>query len=200
MLAYRWQQRCMRCVISYRSLEIVNSMKMSEGVEWALHCCLTLAWVGNDGPVPTSRLAAAFELPSHYLNKFLQSLVRAGIFTSSAGAKGGLSTREGSRGDLPAGCRDGHRGRRVGIPVHRNQAAWRGMSCQAKRLRASLWNRRRHAASRDRMEKGTGRADHCRSDKGISAIREPANEAMVCGLFKLAAGKEGAPSFFGSLI
>ncbi|AXA75227.1 RrF2 family transcriptional regulator [Achromobacter xylosoxidans] len=65
-------------------------MKMSEGVEWALHCCLTLAWVGNDGPVPTSRLAAAFELPSHYLNKFLQSLVRAGIFTSSAGAKGGF--------------------------------------------------------------------------------------------------------------
>ncbi|MCZ8389031.1 RrF2 family transcriptional regulator [Achromobacter xylosoxidans] len=65
-------------------------MKMSEGVEWALHCCLTLAWVGNDGPMPTSRLAAAFELPSHYLNKFLQSLVRAGIFTSSAGAKGGF--------------------------------------------------------------------------------------------------------------
>lgn len=63
---------------------------MSGGVEWALHCCLTLAWLGNEEPVPTSTLAAAFDVPSHYLNKFLQSLVRAGILSSSAGAKGGF--------------------------------------------------------------------------------------------------------------
>jgi len=65
-------------------------MKMSEGVEWAVHCCLTLVWLGNEGPVSTAKLAAAFEVPSHYLNKFLQSLVRADILTSSAGAKGGF--------------------------------------------------------------------------------------------------------------
>ncbi|WP_124077769.1 RrF2 family transcriptional regulator [Pigmentiphaga humi] len=65
-------------------------MKMSEGVEWALHCCLTLAWLGDDAPVPTTTLAAAFDLPQHYLNKFLQALARAGIVISSAGAKGGF--------------------------------------------------------------------------------------------------------------
>src|SRR3954465_14811033 len=65
-------------------------MKMSEGVEWALHCCLTLAWLGAEGPVPTSTLAAAFDVPPHYLNKFLQALVRAGVLTSTAGAKGGF--------------------------------------------------------------------------------------------------------------
>jgi len=66
-------------------------MKMSEGVEWALHCCLTLAWLGrDDAAVPTSRLAAAFELPPAYLNKCLQLLVKAGILASSAGVKGGF--------------------------------------------------------------------------------------------------------------
>jgi Rrf2 family protein len=66
------------------------AMKMSEGVEWSLHCCLTLAWIGDEAPVPTTTLAAAFDLPPHYLNKFLQALARAGIVTSSAGAKGGF--------------------------------------------------------------------------------------------------------------
>lgn len=65
-------------------------MKMSEGVEWALHCCLTLAWFGDETAVPTATLAAAFEIPSHYLNKFLQALVRADILVSSAGPKGGF--------------------------------------------------------------------------------------------------------------
>jgi len=66
-------------------------MKMSEGVEWALHCCLTLAWLGQDGgSVPTARLAAAFELPPAYLNKCLQLLVKAGLLHSTAGARGGF--------------------------------------------------------------------------------------------------------------
>jgi Rrf2 family protein len=65
-------------------------MKMSEGVEWALHCCLTLVWLGDEDAVPTARLAKGFELPPAYLNKFLQALVKAQILTSSAGAKGGF--------------------------------------------------------------------------------------------------------------
>lgn len=65
-------------------------MKMSEGVEWALHCCLTLIWLGNEDAVPTARLASGFDLPPAYLNKFLQALVRAQILTSSAGTKGGF--------------------------------------------------------------------------------------------------------------
>ncbi|MCO5998838.1 RrF2 family transcriptional regulator [Actinoallomurus rhizosphaericola] len=63
---------------------------MSEGVEWALHCCLTLGWLGGDRPVSTAKLAATFELPSAYLNKHLQALARAGILASSPGARGGF--------------------------------------------------------------------------------------------------------------
>ncbi|MFF0446556.1 RrF2 family transcriptional regulator [Streptomyces sp. NPDC004609] len=65
-------------------------MRMSEGVEWGLHCCLALAWIGDDRPVPTARLAELFDLPQAYLNKRLQALVRAGILSSVAGARGGF--------------------------------------------------------------------------------------------------------------
>ncbi|MGY5137053.1 RrF2 family transcriptional regulator [Streptomyces nigrescens] len=65
-------------------------MRMSEGVEWGLHCCVTLAWLEGDGPVSTARLAASFELPAAYLNKRLQALVRAGILNSTPGARGGF--------------------------------------------------------------------------------------------------------------
>ncbi|WP_214409489.1 RrF2 family transcriptional regulator [Sphaerisporangium fuscum] len=63
---------------------------MSEGVEWAIHCCLTLAWLGDERPVPTAKLAGGYELPPAYLNKQLQALVKAGILASVAGARGGF--------------------------------------------------------------------------------------------------------------
>ncbi|WP_201766423.1 RrF2 family transcriptional regulator [Litchfieldella anticariensis] len=63
---------------------------MSEGVEWGLHCCVTLAWLEAGTPVPTARLAAQYELPPPYLSKCLQALVRGGILVSSAGKKGGV--------------------------------------------------------------------------------------------------------------
>jgi Rrf2 family protein len=63
---------------------------MNEGVEWAAHICLLLDWLETDRPVSTTRLAASYELPPAYLNKQLQALVRAGIVTSTAGARGGF--------------------------------------------------------------------------------------------------------------
>lgn len=65
-------------------------MKMSEGVEWALHSCLNLAWSGSDRAVSAARLAAWHELPAAYLNKQLQALARAGIVTSTPGPRGGF--------------------------------------------------------------------------------------------------------------
>ncbi|MFF3003487.1 RrF2 family transcriptional regulator [Kitasatospora sp. NPDC057940] len=65
-------------------------MRMGEGVEWGLHCCLTLAWLDSEQPVPTARLAAWFDLPPAYLTKRLQALVRAGILSSTPGSKGGF--------------------------------------------------------------------------------------------------------------
>ncbi|MFG2990866.1 RrF2 family transcriptional regulator [Streptomyces sp. NPDC048257] len=62
---------------------------MSEGVEWALHSCVNLAWSG-DRAVPAARLAAWHDLPAAYLNKQLQALARAGIVTSTPGPRGGF--------------------------------------------------------------------------------------------------------------
>ncbi|GAA4975842.1 Rrf2 family transcriptional regulator [Pseudonocardia tropica] len=68
-------------------------MRMSQGVEWALHCCLNLAWVG--GPVPGARLAGFYSLPPAYLNKQLQALVRAGVCESVPGPRGGFRLARG---------------------------------------------------------------------------------------------------------
>jgi len=64
-------------------------MRMSEGVEWGLHACIALDWIG-DRPVSTAKLASTFELPAPYLNKHLQALARAGIVTSTPGPRGGF--------------------------------------------------------------------------------------------------------------
>ncbi|MER5929862.1 Rrf2 family transcriptional regulator [Streptomyces sp. NPDC002054] len=63
---------------------------MSEGVEWALHSCINLAWSGPDRAVSAARLAAWHDLPAAYLNKQLQALARAGIVRSTPGPKGGF--------------------------------------------------------------------------------------------------------------
>lgn len=65
-------------------------MRLNDGVEWALHCCLALAWQGTEGPVRNATLAATFDLPPTYLNKQLQALARAGIVRSTPGPKGGF--------------------------------------------------------------------------------------------------------------
>lgn len=63
---------------------------MNEGVEWAVHSCLNLAWLGGDRAVPAARIAAYYELPAAYLNKQLQALSRADILTSVSGPHGGF--------------------------------------------------------------------------------------------------------------
>jgi Rrf2 family protein len=65
-------------------------MKMGAGVEWGIHCCLTLAWLEGAGPVPIGRLATWFDLPPEYLKKRLQVLARAGILESTPGVQGGF--------------------------------------------------------------------------------------------------------------
>ncbi|WP_250562431.1 RrF2 family transcriptional regulator [Sphaerisporangium fuscum] len=64
---------------------------MGEGVEWALHCCVTLAWLRDEGPVSIRKLATWFDLPQEYLKKRLQALTRAGILNSTPGVRGGFS-------------------------------------------------------------------------------------------------------------
>lgn len=72
-------------------------MQMGEGVEWGLHCCVTLGWLADEGPVPIRRLAEWFDLPQEYLKKRLQALTRAGLLASTPGVKGGFSLARAPR-------------------------------------------------------------------------------------------------------
>ncbi|WP_127507616.1 RrF2 family transcriptional regulator [Actinoplanes solisilvae] len=62
-------------------------MKMSGGVEWALHCAVVLT--AAERPVPATRLAEMHDVSGSYLAKQLQALSRAGLIRSVQGHAGG---------------------------------------------------------------------------------------------------------------
>lgn len=64
-------------------------MKLSEGVEWSLHCCSLLGTLPDGVALPSARLAEFHEVPAAYLAKHLQALSQAGIVTSVPGRRGG---------------------------------------------------------------------------------------------------------------
>ena len=64
-------------------------MKMSGGVEWALHCSVVLTQA--ERPVPAARLAELHDVSGTYLAKQLQALSRAGIVHSVQGHAGGYA-------------------------------------------------------------------------------------------------------------
>lgn len=64
-------------------------MRISDGVEWAIHLCGVLAAAPEGRGVPGARLAEFHELPPAYLAKHLQALSRAGIVAADRGVKGG---------------------------------------------------------------------------------------------------------------
>ena len=67
-------------------------VKLSGGVEWALHCCVVLTTAAR--PVPAARLAELHQVSPTYLAKHLQLLSRAGLIHSVQGKSGGyLLTR-----------------------------------------------------------------------------------------------------------
>ncbi len=126
-------------------------MKLSEGTEWAIHCCSLLANLPPDFALPKSRLAEFFDLPEDYLAKFLQELSRAGLVKTSRGPGGGyqlakpagqinvLEIVQAVEGDQhffqcteirrcgPSGVADKHYKKPCGIArtMHRAEAAWR---------------------------------------------------------------------------
>jgi Rrf2 family protein len=64
-------------------------MKLSDGVEWGLHCGVLLGFLAPDASLPTARLAEYHDVPAAYLAKHLQAMSRAGLLESVQGAKGG---------------------------------------------------------------------------------------------------------------
>ncbi|MFG1923285.1 RrF2 family transcriptional regulator [Cryptosporangium sp. NPDC048952] len=65
-------------------------MRMSKGVEWAIHTLLNLGAVG-DRRVSVTLLARAHDVSEPYLTKQLQQLVKHGLLTSTPGPRGGYS-------------------------------------------------------------------------------------------------------------
>ena len=64
-------------------------MRLTEGVEWAVHCVLLLTALPEGATLPASRLAEYHDLPAPYLAKSLQALAGAGIVASAPGRRGG---------------------------------------------------------------------------------------------------------------
>lgn len=70
-------------------------MKLSAGVEWALHCCTVLSTASS--PVPVARLAELHGVSKTYLAKHMQALSRAGLIHAVEGRDGGyLLSRPGA--------------------------------------------------------------------------------------------------------
>ena len=66
-------------------------MKLSDGVEWSVHCCSVLGALPEGTSVSGSHLAEFHGVPAAYLAKHLQALGAAGIVRSSPGRRGGYS-------------------------------------------------------------------------------------------------------------
>ncbi|MEV1027066.1 Rrf2 family transcriptional regulator [Streptomyces sp. NPDC050264] len=65
-------------------------MKLSQGVEWAVHCCLLLIQAQPGTAVPRTTLAGYYGLPDAYLAKHLKSLSAAGVLLATSGPRGGF--------------------------------------------------------------------------------------------------------------
>jgi Rrf2 family protein len=64
-------------------------MRLSEGVEWGLHCAVVLAVLPPDAALSTARLAEYHAVPEAYLAKHLQAMSRAGMLAAGTGPRGG---------------------------------------------------------------------------------------------------------------
>jgi Rrf2 family protein len=72
-------------------------MKLSDGVEWGLHCATLLAILPPGTALPGAKLAEFHGVPAAYLAKHLQAMARDGVLESVAGAKGGYRLARAAR-------------------------------------------------------------------------------------------------------
>lgn len=73
-------------------------MKLSEGVEQAIHCVTFLTGLSPDGFISAASLAELFGVSTSYLLKHLQALSRAGILEATLGPKGGYRLARSAAG------------------------------------------------------------------------------------------------------
>ena len=68
---------------------IIRIVKLSERVEWGVHCVALLALLPPGTALPAGRLAEFHGVPTAYLAKHLQAMSRAGLLESVPGPRGG---------------------------------------------------------------------------------------------------------------
>ncbi len=64
-------------------------MKLSDGVEWSVHCLLVLSSLPQGATLSGRALAEFHGVPESYLLKHLKALVTAGLLSSVPGPRGG---------------------------------------------------------------------------------------------------------------
>jgi len=64
-------------------------MRLSDGVEWVVHCCTVLGTLPAGRALPAAKLAELHDVPPAYLAKHLQAVTAAGITESVTGPRGG---------------------------------------------------------------------------------------------------------------
>jgi Rrf2 family protein len=72
-------------------------VRLSEGVEWGLHCAVLVAILPPGQALSAARLAEYHGVPPAYLAKHLQALSSAGILESVAGPRGGYRLARAAR-------------------------------------------------------------------------------------------------------
>lgn len=66
-------------------------MRMSQGVEWAVHACMVLAPLGPEKALSLAALAEFHGIGTTYMAKQMQMLSRAGLVATTRGAAGGYT-------------------------------------------------------------------------------------------------------------
>jgi Rrf2 family protein len=69
---------------------IIQDVRLSEGVEWGIHCTALLAVLPPERTMSAARLAEYHGVPAPYLTKHLQALVRGRVLESVPGPRGGF--------------------------------------------------------------------------------------------------------------
>ena len=64
-------------------------MRLSDGVEQAMHCCVLMAGLAPDGVLSASALSQVYDVSTSYLLKHLQAMSGAGLLAATSGPKGG---------------------------------------------------------------------------------------------------------------
>jgi Rrf2 family protein len=69
--------------------EQAMTMKLSDGVEWGIHCAVVLAGLAPGATLPGKALAELHGVSESYLLKHLKALVAANLLESEPGPRGG---------------------------------------------------------------------------------------------------------------